>query len=371
MRVLVFSIAPMEKTTGSGIRARLIAEGLRRNGVEVGVFTPGFPASFPLLGITGFPAENHSPYRQQVVAAGKQFKPDILLGVTEGYADEMVAAAQALQCPAAFDIHGIGVVEILELGWGHGPIFKRTRYALRWLRAMRFARLITVANPTLLPVARRLFRSVEPLVGMTDISHFTPEGAACRLGKNPANTQILYAGNFMKWQGIDLLFRAMRMLLCANEPFEFTLLGSFARRQERMKRWMRGIPADAIHFLDGIPFDHVPEYYRGADALVIPRPFMFSTHLAFPQKLVDYMASGSLIVATDLAPHRWAFETPPCGILCKRTPRGLAEGLRQTRDCTRRQEYTRNARHKAVQSFCHLKQTRRLADLLEKTLRSA
>jgi hypothetical protein len=247
---------------------------------------------------------------EAILSSISSFRPDILLGITEAGTDVLADAADRFRCPVVFDLHGIGAIEIIELGKEYGPRWERVRTSCRWLLRIRRASAITVANPTLFTLLKRFHRQTVPIIGMTDVSLFSPEGAAVPLGRDRTKLQVLYAGNCFKWQGIDLLVKAIDILLRDREPLEFTLMGT-ARRDDRItESWRASLPTDVVHFRDAVDYNKVAEYVRGADALVIPRPFMLSTYLAFPQKLVDYMASGRAIVATNLAPHRFALSSP-------------------------------------------------------------
>jgi len=363
LKVLLFCTANLTTGSGSEVRARLMSEGLARNGADVHVVASGIPAGFASLGIGGTLLAPGRPWEETLSAAADAFRPDILYGITEAGADALMRTARAARRPVAYDLHGIGFIEVIELGRVYGSRLKRIRNSLRWLSRIPGADAVTVANPGLYPVVKMFNGKAVPVFGMTDVSHFRPDGPAVRLGTDPGKIQVLFAGNWFKWQGVDMLLEAIGILARDREPFEFHLVGSVGKRPGPEPP-AAGDPArGAVHYRDSVDYADVPGYYRGADVLVIPRPFMLSTHLAFPQKLVDYMASGRTVVATDLAPHRFALESPPAGILCHRTARALADAIRTTKDERLRAELSANARSQAVALFCHRKQTERVRQL--------
>ena len=231
---------------------------------------------------------------------------------------------------------------------------------------MRKADVITVANPTLAPIARFLYRHVVPIIGLADTTTFSPDGLVVRIGSDAASLQLLYAGNHYKWQGMELLLAAFRRLVRDDAPVELTILGSAGEALSEGACLRTGIPEGRVHFVPAVNYGDVPAYYRGADVLLIPRPRMMSTHLAFPQKVVDYMASGRAIVATDLAPHRWALQDSEAGILCRPTPRGLAAGIRRSYDSSLREQCGKQARARAVALFDHVRQSQRILAEFEK-----
>jgi len=366
LRVLLFCGTDMARATGSAIRGRLIAEGLQLNGASVCVVAPGVPGAFEALSIQSVLLSDGTTLGTTLVEAVTTFHPDIVYGITEAWADVVVDVASSNRCAAAFDMHGIGVVEILELGRGYGPRLPRLKNSAKWLRAMRKADVITVANPTLAPIARFLYRHVVPIIGLADTTTFSPDGLVVRIGSDAASLQLLYAGNHYKWQGMELLLAAFRRLVRDDAPVELTILGSAGEALSEGACLRTGIPEGRVHFVPAVNYGDVPAYYRGADVLLIPRPRMMSTHLAFPQKVVDYMASGRAIVATDLAPHRWALQDSEAGILCRPTPRGLAAGIRRSYDSSLREQCGKQARARAVALFDHVRQSQRILAEFEK-----
>ncbi|MBE0602881.1 MAG: glycosyltransferase, partial [Deltaproteobacteria bacterium] len=201
------------------------------------------------------------------------------MGITEVGTDVLAKAGSRFGCPVVFDLHGIGAIEIIELGREYGPRWGRLRDSCRWLSRIPGAAAITVANPTLFTILKPFNKRTIPIIGMTDVSLFRPEGPSVSLGRDQTKLQVLYAGNCFKWQGVELLVEAMKSLLREREPMEFTLLGS-ARRDERITAaWRASLPEDAVHFREAVDYSQVPAHVRGADILVIPRPFMLSTYL--------------------------------------------------------------------------------------------
>lgn len=363
MRVLLFCAPALTVPSGSVVRALLIASGLAAAGARVRVVSSAVPPRFDVPGITGSSPAPGESFHARVAAEAEDFRPDVLYGITESWADALADAAKAVRRPAVFDLHGIGLVEILELGAGHGPRGPRLANSWRWLSRIREADAVTVANPTLFPVVRRFVRRAVPLFGMTDVSLFNPDGPVARPEGDPSRLKVLYAGNYHKWQGVGLLVEAAARRLRAGSPVDLTLVGSVGSDPSRVAAWKAALPGGALRVLGAVDPVRIADHYRGADVIALPRPRMASTYLAFPQKLVDAMASARTVVATDLAPHRWALASPPCGILCPPTASGFAEGLRRAGAADLRATLGQEARRKAVEMFCHLRQCRKVAAL--------
>jgi glycosyltransferase involved in cell wall biosynthesis len=215
---------------------------------------------------------------------------------------------------------------------------------------MRSADALLVLCPTLFPLVRRFNRRTILVSAAVDVDHFNPEGVQAKLGESD-RIQVVYAGNFLVWQGCELLLEAANIILSRSLPYDFTFIGSFGREDKLLHKWEKWIAVGYFHFIDLVKYDVIPIYLRSADILTIPRPFLLSTHFAFPNKLGDYMASGRAILATNLKPHRYAIQDGKNGVLCRPTPSSIAEGLLRLQDSMFRQVLGENARITAVQNY--------------------
>ncbi len=329
MKILICNYGRLDKASGSPTRARLIAEGLNHVGMRVAVVAQSVPAEFNSLGIVFYPLEQGISYLETLNHAISVFNPDWVYGITEGNADVITEAAKQAGCKLAFDMHGIGVVEIIELGKGYGPRMPRIKNSISWLKAMAKADIITVVSSTCTRVARIMYPKVKvvPLIGMADVEKFSPEGKTVFFGKDPTKIQVLYIGSLFKWQGVRLLIKAAKLVNNISTKFEFTIVGSIGSEYEKAVFSELQATKNLINYYPFIDYQFVPCYIRAADILVIPRPFMLSTYLGIPHKLGEFMASGRFIIATDIAPHRWALKDPLCGLLCPPNARGIATAI--------------------------------------------
>ena len=153
MKVLVFSTADFSIGSGSEIRGTLFARGCGAKALKFVLF-----ASMSLIILKNLKLKFYSTkqgFQPALDKAIQNFKPDIIYGITEGLANVVATTAQKYGCALAFDLHGIGVVEILELGSGYGSRPRRLLNSTKWLLSMRKADVITVANPTLVSVAEK------------------------------------------------------------------------------------------------------------------------------------------------------------------------------------------------------------------------
>ena len=284
--------------------------------------------------------------------------------ITEAATDSVYHVAKKMKIPFIIDIHGIGVIEIIELGSGYGSRALRIMNSLRWLSVIPKANAITVANPTLFSYISILNRNTFPIFGMTDITYFNPQGHRIALGKDPSKIQVLYAGNYFKWQGVDLLLDSFKHLSTIDSSFELTLIGSVGKKINSTGNFEKY----GIHFQNQVDYAEIANYYRGADILIVPRKFLLSTYFALPQKLVDYMSSGKTIIATDIAPHCWALQVPPSGILCKPSVNGISRAIVKAKDPNLQELLSSNSRRKAIAYFDHIQQCKFLKNIFNEII---
>ncbi len=116
----------------------------------------------------------------------------------------------------------------------------------------------------------------------------------------PGAPIVLYTGTFEAYQGLDLLFAAMRPVLAACPDARLVMAGGHADQVERARREAerQGIAASTV-FVGERPAGEIPAYLAAADVLVSPRSRGKNT----PLKIYQYLRSGKPIVATNLLTH--------------------------------------------------------------------
>jgi glycosyltransferase involved in cell wall biosynthesis len=85
--------------------------------------------------------------------------------------------------------------------------------------------------------------------------------------------------------------------------------------------------ADQFEWLGLVAHEEIPELLATTDFAVSPLPGIESYRISFPAKLLEYLAVGSVVVATDIQPHRKLIEDGVNGYLYDGTPEGLATTL--------------------------------------------
>lgn len=136
--------------------------------------------------------------------------------------------------------------------------------------------------------------------------------------------RILYAGGLYPWKGVEVLIEAMRLL-----PEEHALILGGGDGLPGLKRLAaaEGV-ADRVDFAGPAPHADVPGFLAGAKAAVVPNLDTPDSRQSAPLKMMEYMAAGLPIVASDLPTFREVLDDCVTGLLVTPgSPQALAEGI--------------------------------------------
>ncbi|MCC7007321.1 MAG: glycosyltransferase [Acidobacteria bacterium] len=133
----------------------------------------------------------------------------------------------------------------------------------------------------------------------------------------------LYTGTFEAYQGLDLLFEAMAILVETRPDARLVLVGGDERQVATVRRQVHAAGLTPYVILTGQrPADDIPAYLDAATILVSPR----STGTNTPLKIYQYLRSGRPIVATNLRTHTQVL-SPEIAFLGDATPSGYAGAM--------------------------------------------
>jgi glycosyltransferase involved in cell wall biosynthesis len=134
---------------------------------------------------------------------------------------------------------------------------------------------------------------------------------------------VLYTRTFEAYQGLDLLFAAMRTVIAARPDARLVLAGGHAGQVERARREAAAAGvAGATVFLGERPAEEIPACLEAADLLVSPRSRGKNT----PLKIYQYLRSGRPIVATNLLTHTQVLDGTVAE-LTEPTPEAFGAGI--------------------------------------------
>lgn len=105
-----------------------------------------------------------------------------------------------------------------------------------------------------------------------------------------------YVGSFAKYQGVDIIFQAIPMVVRKNPNIRFVIIGGNIDeiREHQTKLDEAGV-GKSVLFLGKIAPDELPSYLSASDILLAPR----KSGINSPLKILDYFKAGGAIVATN------------------------------------------------------------------------
>jgi glycosyltransferase involved in cell wall biosynthesis len=235
---------------------------------------------------------------------GLKWKFDYVHSHEEGGAIGLVLA-RLLRVPHLYDMHSSLPEQLSNFK------FSRSRLLLSAFRALE--RAMVKRSASVIVICRHLedlARAIAPGAHVVLIENAPGAGGTAgapasldvraAAGVPPGAPIILYTGTFEAYQGLDLLFAAMRPVLAACPDARLVMAGGHADQVERARREAerQGIAAATV-FVGERPAGEIPAYLAAADVLVSPRSRGKNT----PLKIYQYLRSGKPIVATNLLTH--------------------------------------------------------------------
>lgn len=249
----------------------------------------------------------------------------------EGAAIGVVISA-ALGLPHVYDMHSSLPQQLENFAFSRSSV-------LRWMfqtlerTAIRRSRVTIVICPHLQETARKVAPEaktvlIENAPGSGDVP-VEGSGQAVRLtlGIDAATPVVLYTGTFEAYQGLDLLFRAAKLVHRERPDVRFVLAGGKPHQVAEAQTSAAAIGATGLIFAGEQPAEVIPSYLDAARVLVSPR----STGTNTPLKIYQYLRAGRVIVATRLLTHTQVL-SDEVAILTEPTPEAFARGILQAID---------------------------------------
>jgi glycosyltransferase involved in cell wall biosynthesis len=133
-----------------------------------------------------------------------------------------------------------------------------------------------------------------------DVKLFTPQPCNRPPGERPV---LLYMGTLADWQGLDVLIEAMRIIV-AQRPAGLRIVGRGRGRQRKdlTKRVRKLGLEEAVSVEPAVPHHEMPALLAQADVCIAPLAYNDRnvTQGCCPLKLIEYMACGRPVVASNL-----------------------------------------------------------------------
>ncbi|MFX0134344.1 MAG: glycosyltransferase family 4 protein [Candidatus Hodarchaeota archaeon] len=113
---------------------------------------------------------------------------------------------------------------------------------------------------------------------------------------------IGYIGSVRRIEGIEVLIKAMKILIRKNISVHLLIIGrynlSYYKELKIISKKL-GIEKD-ISFIGSVPHSKIREYYSFIDIIVIPRKNIRVNRLVTPLKPLEGMAMGKVVLTSDL-----------------------------------------------------------------------
>jgi glycosyltransferase involved in cell wall biosynthesis len=120
--------------------------------------------------------------------------------------------------------------------------------------------------------------------------HFAAKRKACE----PPYKYVLYPGNHRPYKNLDRLVRAFAMSNIARRGIHLLLTGE---DNPQLKRVIDACGVrDAVRFTGRVPSDRLPQFYRGAEAVVF-----VSLYEGFGLPILEAMASDVPVITSDVS----------------------------------------------------------------------
>ena len=151
-----------------------------------------------------------------------------------------------------------------------------------------------------------------------DVERFVAEEADPRLRERlglTGKTVLGFIGSFYAYEGLELLLRAVPLILADAPDIRVLLVGGGFQEDALRQQVVDLGLQNTVQFTGRVPHDHIEQYYNVIDILIYPRLHMRLTELVTPLKPLEAMAQGRLLVASDVAGHRELIHHGETGIL--------------------------------------------------------
>jgi len=134
---------------------------------------------------------------------------------------------------------------------------------------------------------------------------------------------VLYVGNLMPYQGIDLLLEGFRQAADRHATAQLVIIGGSDADIRSYRKLARELRLDTrVHFVGARPTAQLGHFLSQATVLVSPRTLGVNT----PMKIYSYLDSGTPVLATRLPTHTQVLDDK-IAHLVSAEPAALGDGI--------------------------------------------
>ena len=257
-------------------------------------------------------------FKRSFTSVVKDFRPDVVVSFsvpTSGW--QALTVCKKLGIPFAF--RALDVSHLIRKS-----VFSRLIHSAEKF-IYRNASAVSANNPamadycqTMGAVASRTFVDLPPI----DLSHFADgqsqrEQVRSKLGIPAESKVILYMGSFFYFSGLPQLVDEFAK--SAQGDKVLVLVGGGEQDQELRQQVAELGLTTKVLFTGFVGFNELPSYLAAADVAVNPMQSSLVSNAAFPNKVIQYLATGLAVATTRLRGLELTFGDVP-GIRYSETP---------------------------------------------------
>jgi glycosyltransferase involved in cell wall biosynthesis len=135
---------------------------------------------------------------------------------------------------------------------------------------------------------------------------------------------VTYAGAFQKWQGIENLVAAAKLI--KETDVRFRIIG-FRKRDRALKNRLKRILGCKVELIDSLSQGELVDQLCSSNILIIPRSRHCATQMAFPTKFSEYIATGKPLIVTDVDETANFVKEYNCGFVCEPSAESIARTI--------------------------------------------
>jgi glycosyltransferase involved in cell wall biosynthesis len=183
------------------------------------------------------------------------------------------------------------------------------RLPILWVEKLmyRFSPLLSANNSAMQRYCENLAGRKKPSVvnyPPLDIAHFsnrTPgPDLRKRLGITPTDSVITYMGSFFYFSGLPEVIKRFAELVPQGSPTKLLLIGG-GEQENELKTIVTDLGiSERVIFTGFVSYDDLPEYLALSTVAINPLEISQVASIAFPNKVLQYLATGIPVVSTRL-----------------------------------------------------------------------
>lgn len=137
-----------------------------------------------------------------------------------------------------------------------------------------------------------------------DLRHFSPgardQDLCNQLGIDPGDRVITYMGSFFYFSGLPEVVESFAVQSERNPDLKLLLIGGGEQELELKALVSKLHLEDRVIFTGYVPYSELPRYLALADVAINPLKVSKVSSIAFPHKVLQYLATGLTVVSTRL-----------------------------------------------------------------------